>query len=134
MKALTGYQDRLNKKCAQDPTPVIGPPHLVPIIDHFISALIAKTPKALSGKLPEGAAELLVKAKSVMESLPDVNVCEAAGMEEMKEAMMPHVADNLLPMKLSFDRNCPLYRNWLTSDEGKSFLTDLNTIVDKILV
>ena len=134
MQALNKYQERLIEKCSSDPAPVISPPHLVPVLDYFIDTMIKKTPKALTGNLPDGSPELLVKARKILGSMPDEDLCEESGTEKVKEAMMPHVTDNLLPMKLSFDRHCPVYRDWLNTEEGKSFITGLNVIVDKILV
>lgn len=134
LQELTRYQERLDEKCSADPAPTISPTQLLPLVDYLIDTLIKVTPKALDGKLPEGSPELIVKGRSVLESLPDADLCEDSGVEKVKEAMMPHVTDNLMPMKRSFDRNCRVYQKWLTTDEGKTFLSDLNSIVDKILI
>ena len=129
---LNSYQDRLTEKCSSDPTPVVTPPQIIPVIDYFINSLIRRTPESLKGKLPEGSTQALLKTRSVFESLPTVDLCSESGIEEVRQAVLPHLANLIFPLKFSFDRYCPLYKSWLKTQEGQEFISGLNEVVDKV--
>ena len=130
---LREYREKLSKKCSSGETATVTPVHLVPVIDYLIEGLLTKTPKSLVGILPDGSHEMLVKTKAGLQSLPEVDLCTDSGVEEAKVAIMPQIADSLLTLRLAFDRNCPAYRSWLLTDEGKTFLDGFKGTLDKVL-
>lgn len=130
---LNRYQEKLDTKCMSDPTPVVRASQMVPVFDFLIDSLVQNTPNVLNGKLPDGLPEILVKGKMKFEEMEDVDLCSDSGVDDVRQAVMPHIMSRGLKLKRSFNRYCPLYRGWLTTEEGKSFVKGLDGVVDQVL-
>lgn len=119
---MTSIQNELSAQCKK--VKDIKGSNLIPMLT-FIKNAVDKEPGFQKMK-PKSLSTVLGKLNNAMKGSSKINICTKEGADQLQGKIVPEVMMFVPELKVNYDQHCKDYLDYLTTANGKKFLSGIS--------